>query len=162
MARQLASWGGHSFTYYQAQAYPVLQSTGRKATAFSDSADWFVTAEGVMPISYAGGNVEMILHWSSWTATTLNARWGVEFERLAAGGNRTDTQTFSAINAANFTVATPLSALKYSTFGTLTPANINSIAAGESFRVRVNRVGSNVGDTLVGLAYLNAVTINEL
>jgi hypothetical protein len=162
MARQLASWGGHSFTYYQNQAYPALQSTGRKVSAFSDTADWFVTAEGVMPTSYAGGNVEFIWHWTSWTATTGNARWGVEFERLNAGGNRTDTQTWSSLLVSNIGVPTPLSSLKFSSFGSLTPANVNNIAAGESFRIRLTRVGSNAGDTLVGLAYLNAMILNEV
>lgn len=162
MAKQLWVGYAHTASLLAAQAYPLGQpTTFHKVLAFSDSADWYSVFEGNMPINYAGGNVDIVLQWASWTVTTNNCRWSVEVERYADNGNRTDTANWATAQVQNDTPGTTVTSQAYTTFSNLTPANIASVAAGERFRMRVGRVGSNAGDTMVGLAYLYQVILVE-
>lgn len=162
-AKTLWVANAHSASLIASQAYPIGQpTTFHKVLAFSDSADWSSVFEGYMPIGYGGGNVNLILHWASWTVTTNNCRWQAEFERYAANGNRTDTANWGTAQANNFAPGSTLSSMGFATFSALTPANIGNIAAGDSFRVRISRLGTNGGDTMVGLGYLYKVILNEI
>jgi hypothetical protein len=163
MAKLLWSADGHAATFFQSNSYPVVQTTtGHKSAAFSDAADWTQIFTGVMPNGYGGGNVLLYLYWASWTVTTGNCRWTAEFERMAHNGNRTDTLTMGTLLPITDTPGSTLSSTRVTSFGTLTPANISSIAAGDRFRIRVGRTGANVGDTMVGLAYLMNAALVEV
>lgn len=163
MAKLLWSADGHAATFFLNNSYPVVQTTtGHKSAAYGDTADWSQIFGGVMPHGYGGGNVTLYLYWASWTVTTGNARWTAEFERMAHNGNRTDTTTFSAAQLVIDTPGSPLSSTRVSATGALTPANINSIAAGDYFRIRVGRNAANVLDTMIGLGYLMRAALVEL
>jgi hypothetical protein len=164
MAKTLWTADGHAATFFISNSYPVVQTTtGHKSAAFSDAADWTQIFGGVMLRGYAGGNVALYYHWASWTVTTGNCRWTGEFERLTHNGNRTDTLNFGTAQVTADAPGSTLSATRRTQIGgTLTPANISSIAAGDYFRIRAGRTGSNVADTMVGLAYLMRLELVEL
>jgi len=159
--RALLGTQAHSAILLQANAYPTLQSTGRRTIAFSDASDWSCTDGGVMPAGYAGGSITVVFFWASWTVTTGNCRWTIEFERMAQNGNATTANTFGTLVPVAQAPSTTLAAMQYCTF-TLSAANMGSIVAGESFRFRIGRTGSNVADTMVGLAYYYGSYFQEI
>lgn len=94
------------------------------------------------------------IHWRSTTATTGNVRWRVEFER---GNTDIDADSFDTAtegtSAANGTSG-------ISTTAEITCTTIDSIVAGDAFRVRVSRVGNDgTNDTMSGDAELIAVEL---
>ncbi len=121
----------------------------------------------VLPRHYAGGGITVLLHWSATTAITGNVMWQSAFERMSAIASAPldiDTDGF----------ATPVTWTAQATDPTLSGnvvidsqahtngAQINSIAVGDLFRIKVERLGSNASDTMVGDAELLGVELREV
>ena len=105
-----------------------------------------------------GSGLIVRLHFMMATATSGNVRWRVAFERcptrnLGAGDNfATAVEANGAANATSGVITTTA----------ITVTNIDSIAAGDLFRLRVTRVGDDVtNDTASGDAQLIAVEIRS-
>lgn len=126
---------------------------------FDDTTQEIAVFTGIMPRHYAGGGVTVYLHASLVSATTGTLGWDVSFERMDAA---TDIDADSYASAQAVTPATvpgtsgfPLVLNAAVTNG----ANMDSIAVGDAFRLRVRRDVAN--DTATGDAELLAVEIKE-
>lgn len=136
-------------------SHPVLDFDAAAAT---EAAVW----TGVLPSNYSGGGITIYLHWAASTATSGNVIWQSSFEYISDGSNDIDSDSFA-------TAITWSAAATSGTSGIVTVSNqahtngaeIDSIVTGASFRLKVERLGSNASDTMAGDAELVAVELRE-
>lgn len=136
-------------------AHPVLDFDAAAAT---EAAVW----TGVLPNNYAGGGITIYLHWAATSATSGNVIWQSAFEYISDGSLDIDSDGFA-------TAVTWGAAATSGTSGIVTVtsqahtngAQIDSIVVGASFRLKIERLGSNASDTMAGDAELVAVELRE-
>jgi hypothetical protein len=94
------------------------------------------------------------LWWMADTATSGNVRWGVSFEAV---GTDNDSDSFSSVTEATG-AANGTSGIE--TVTSITATAIDSLAAGDRFRLRVARISADANnDTMTGDAQLVAVEV---
>ncbi len=134
-------------------AHPVLDfdTTTQESAIFT----------AVMPRHYGGGGITVYVHWAASSATSGTIGWDVTFERIGDGSQDIDSDgwataqvvTAAAVPATSGLVDITNVAVAAGATGT------DSIAAGESFRIRIRR---NVSvDTAAGDAELLACECKE-
>jgi len=113
---------------------------------FSDSGTnkdlYFV---GVIPeAAVLTSGISVIIHWTATSATSGNGRWGAQWE---ATGTDLDSDSFDT--ATEVTTATSgTSGIEVTT--TITCTSIDSITAGQRYRLKVYRDSSDAADTITG------------
>jgi hypothetical protein len=117
--------------------------------------------ESLLPRNYNGNGLTVALVWSGTTATTGVTRWLVSFERHQADVTDIDTDGFATAKAVNATAPATNGARSYDEIAFTDGAEIDGLAVGESFRLRVERDATNVADTMVGDAELARIEIRE-
>lgn len=131
---------------------PVLDfdTTTQEATYFN----------GVLPPDYAGGGVTVSIFCAMTSATTGTVGWEVSFERIDASSLDIDSDSFAAAQTVTATTVPGTSGqiLKLSV-NVSNGANMDSLAAGEAFRLKVARDVTN--DTAAGDAELLRVLMVE-
>jgi hypothetical protein len=93
------------------------------------------------------------LRWTATTATSGNVVWSVSFERC---NTDIDTDSFDTATAAT---ATTNGTSGIVTVTDITCTSVDSLAVGDLYRVRVQRLGTDGSDTMVGDAELVAVEL---
>jgi len=118
---------------------------------FDDSTDETCYFPGVLPRHYGGGGLTVTVVWMATTATSDGCQWEVAFERHEDDTTDLDSPDFAAVQSAASTTATVSGQSKYTSVTFTSGAQMDSLVAGESFRMSVNRdvgYGSNLsGDT---------------
>ena len=115
----------------------------------------------VMPRSYAGTTgVTVYLHYAMSSATSGDVDWDVAFERIGDQQQDIDSDSFAAVNSVDNTTVPGTSGLVDIVNVTFTDgADMDSVAVGESFRLKVTRDAAS--DTATGDAELVKVEIKE-
>lgn len=115
---------------------------------------------GVMPQSYAGTTgVTVYIHYSMATATSGDVDWDVFWERIGDGQQDVDADDWGTANSVDGTTVPGTSGLVDIVSVAFTDgADMESVAAGELFRLRVMR---DIADTAAGDAELHSVEIRE-
>lgn len=127
---------------------------------FDDTTGESVVFTGVLPRNYAGGGITVYLHWAATTATSGTGGWLVAFERIGDGQQDIDSDGFASgqtVTAA--TVPATSGHVKITNVAVSDGANMDSIAVGELFRLKVTRDVAN--DTAAGDLELYAVELKE-
>ena len=121
------------------------------------STDEATTFVGVMPEAASlGSGLKVRIHWMADTATADNVRWGVQFQRLS---DDVDTATFDTAQEGNSAANAASGALSVLE---LTITTIDSIVAGDAYRLKVYREASDTtNDTMSGDAQLIAVEVRS-
>lgn len=117
---------------------------------------------GVLPRNYAGGGITVYVHWAATAATSGTGGWLVAFERVGAGQQDLDLDGFAAdqtVTAATVPSGAGADDTKITNVAVSNGANMDSIAVGEMFRLRVTRDVAN--DTAAGDLELYAVELKE-
>lgn len=135
-----------------AEGFPVL--------AYDSSTDETVDFIGVMPRNYAGGGLTLTLYWES-TQTTGNVVWNAAFRRINDDAVDTDTSHNYDYNAVTATTASAAGEVDYATITFTNGSDMDSLAVGELFVLRITRDADNASDTLTGDAFLVAIEIKE-
>jgi hypothetical protein len=135
-------------------AHPVLD--------FDAGATEAAVFSAILPRNYGGGGITVYLHWGASSATSGNVIWQTSFERIGDGSQDTDSDGFAtavtwSAQAASGTSGNVVIDSQAHTDG----AQIDSIAVGELFRLKVERVGGSGSDTMTGDAELFAVELKE-
>jgi len=115
---------------------------------------------GVLPFSYGGGGVTVYAYFSASSATSGTIGWDVAFERTDTSGLDIDSDSFATaqtITAA--TVPGTSGQVLRSSVNISNGADMDSLAAGELFRLRIRRDVAN--DTATGDAELLCVVMVE-
>ena len=126
---------------------------------FSDTLNEYAIFLGCMPDSAAlGSGIIVRILWTATSATSGNCRWGVRFEKMNSDTDYSDNFDYNTeVNsAADATNGTP-------SITTLTCTNIDSLAAGNFFRIQIYRDAEDTGnDTMTGDAELIAVELRSV
>lgn len=142
-----------------ATAFATLDTRNSLAVLDFDAAtDEAAIFSGVIP-DYAdlSSGLKIRLAWMATSATSGNVRWGVQLERcttdLDADSFDTATLVTSAANGTSGIV----------TVAEITATNIDSLAVGDTFRIRIYRDADDAtNDTMTGDAELIAVEVQQL
>lgn len=134
--------------------HPVLDfddaGTARLTAIFSD----------ILSRNYGGGGITVYLTWSATSAVTGTVGWTVEFERVGDGQQDVDLDGFATAQTVTATTVPGTSGLtKITNVAISNGANIDSIAIGEKYRVRIKRDVAN--DNAVGDVELHCVELKE-
>jgi hypothetical protein len=129
---------------------------------FNDTTNEFAIFSAVMPQHYAGTTgVTVYLHYSLSTAEIGDVDWDVAFERIGNEQLNVDADSFDTVQSVDNTVVPGTSGLVdvVSIPFTVSGDQLDSVAAGDLFRIRVTRDAA--ADTAIGDAELHAVEIRE-
>lgn len=133
-------------------SHPVL--------AFDTTTQESAVFTGVVPRNYAGGGMTVYIHWTAATATSGTIGWDVAFERMSDATTDLDSDSFATAQTVTAaTVPGTSGVVTVTNVAVSNGANMDSIAVGEAFRLRVRRDVAN--DTATGDAELHAVEIKE-
>ena len=139
-------------TRSERNAHPILQ--------FDPSTDEAIDFSAIMPRHYAGGGLTVYLHWCA-VATSGDVVWDVSFERIGEGMQDIDSDGFAAVQSVTATAPATSGNVDIASIAFTDGAQMDSIAVGELFRMRVNRDANNGSDTMTGDAELLAIEIKE-
>jgi hypothetical protein len=111
---------------------------------------------GIMPEAASlGSGLIVSLRWMATTATSGDVRWSVAWEK-----SNTDLDSDS-YDSATASTATTNGTSGIVTVTNITCTDIDSLAAGDLFRLRVQRIGGDGADTMTGDAELVAVEVRS-
>lgn len=128
---------------------------------FDADADESAVFGGVLPNNYAGGGLTVTLVWMATTATTGDVVWNADIERHQDDAFDIDADGFAGANAATATTASATGEQQYTDITFTDGADMDSLAAGESFRIKITRDANNASDNMAGDAELLRVIIKE-
>jgi hypothetical protein len=132
---------------------------GHAVLDFDQTTQEVAIFRGVLPRHYAGGGITVYVHWSA-DVTSGTVGWDVAFERVGDGQQDIDSDGFATAQTVTaVTVPATSGHVDITNVAVTDGANIDSIAVGEMFRLRVRRDVAN--DTAAGDAQLLAVELKE-
>lgn len=133
-------------------AHPVLD--------FDASTNESAIFGAVMPQHYGGGGVTVYIHYAMSSATSGDIDWDVAWERVGDQQQDIDADSFAAVNSVdNTTVPATSGNVDVVSVAFTNGADMDSVAAGEYFRLQVTRDAAS--DTATGDAELIAVELRE-
>jgi hypothetical protein len=139
-------------TFNVRNSHPILE--------FDDTTSWAAIFTGLLPRNYAGGGITVYVHSMAASAVTGTHGWTVEIERMDDGSTDFDSDSFaSAQTISTATVPGTSGVAMVQNVAIASGANMDSLAAGEMFRLRLKRDVSS--DNAVGNAQVLAVEIKE-
>jgi hypothetical protein len=124
---------------------------------FDDTTDEAAVFVGIIPANtILTSGISTVIHWSATTATSGSCVWGVQFEKTT--NQDIDSDSFdTAVTGSTTTSAT--SGIINET--TIISTNLDSLASGNLFRLKIYRDADATADTMVGDAELVAVELKE-
>ncbi|MBA4019203.1 MAG: hypothetical protein C0483_18715 [Pirellula sp.] len=130
---------------------------------FDASTDESAVFSGVLPRNYAGGGITVRLAWAGTSATSGTCRWNSSIERQDDEGQDLDSDSFATAQAAGATAPGTSGMLQYTDIPHTSGAQMDSLAAGERFRLKITRDADGTGgtDDMTGDAELFSVEIRE-
>ncbi len=139
-------------TFDTRNAHPVLD--------FDASTNEDAVFSGIMPRNYAGGGLTVYLHYAMSTAISNDIDWDAAFERIGDQQQDIDSDGFAAVNSVdNTTVPATSGLVDIVSIAFTDGADMDSIAVGEGFRLKVTRDAAS--DTATGDAELRFIEIKE-
>ena len=116
----------------------------------------------VMPRNYsATTGLTVTIGWMASSATSGDCVWDVSFKSVSDDADDLDTKEFAAVNSVAATAASASGEVQYSAVTFTDGADMDSVAAGEYFRMRITRDANNGSDTMSGDAELLFVEIQD-
>jgi len=133
-----------------ATAFATLDTRNSIAVLdFDDATDESAVFVGIIPEAASlGSGLKIRLHWMATTATSGNVVWDVSLERMTTD---LDSDSFDTI-ASGTAAANGTSGILTVTEITLT--TIDSVTAGDGYRLKITRDANNASDTMTGDAEL--------
>ena len=130
------------------------------ALDFDDTTNETTYFSCIMPRHYSGGGVTVYLHYSMTSAVADTVDWDVAFERIGDQQLDIDGDSFAAVNSVDDTTVPDTAGLvDVASVAFTDGADMDSVAAGEGFRMSVTR--DAVSDDATGDAELLFVEIKE-
>ena len=114
---------------------------------FDDATDESAEFGLFMPRHYDGGGLTVTVGWMATTATTGTISLDVAFKSVTDDADDLDSKAFAAANNANPTTASATGEVDYVTITFTDGADMDSVAAGEYFRLKVMRDGNGTTST---------------
>jgi hypothetical protein len=129
---------------------------------FDKDTDYSAVFSAVMPQNYAGTTgITVYIHWSADGVTVNDVIWDVSFERIGTGQQDVDSDGFAAVNSVTDTAPGTDGDVEVCSVAFTDGADMDSVATGELFRIKITRDADNVSDDLDANAQLHAVELRE-
>lgn len=131
---------------------------------FDAATDESAVFGGVLPNNYGGGGLTVTLVWMATSATSGGVSWDVSIEAHPDDAFDIDADGFAAANnSGSATTASATGEQQYTNIMFTDGADMDSLAAGESFRIKVTRDANatTATDDMAGDAELMRVIIKE-
>jgi hypothetical protein len=126
---------------------------------FDAGTDEYAVFSGILPRSYAGSGLTVTLWCMMTSATSNNVIMQAAIERRNTDA---DSDSFAAAQSSAATAVNGTSGIPFAvTIAFTAGAQMDSLAAGEPFRIKVNRDADNGSDNAAGDLELLAVEIKE-
>jgi hypothetical protein len=126
---------------------------GHPTLDFDSSTAESAVFTGILPNDYAGAGITVSLWWTATTATSGDVMWQASLEAMA--GQDIDSDGFATAQAFAASTANGTSGiLTKVSLNISNGANMDSIAAGTAFRLKITRDAANGSDTMSGDAEL--------
>ncbi len=157
---------GQAFDYFAPSdgLFPTAQPAGTVTRddelliTFAQLVDSDILFPGAMDEKYDGGTIAVDIYWVAAAAIADDVRWSVEWLRQAGGD--AISGAFAAPKTVDSTAPGVNGDIAKATI-TFTQAEADSVAAGDPYRIRVRREGTNNNDTMTDTAQLLRVTVEE-
>lgn len=127
---------------------------------FDDSTVEYMDFYGVVQ-GYDGGGLTVRLKWSATSATSGDCVWSGAFRRVADDAEDVDTAHTYDYNNVTVTAPSASGEVDYAAITFTDGADMDSLADGEAFILRVRRFASDAADTMTGDAELWPVPLIE-
>lgn len=137
----------------------LLRVNERFVLAFDAATDEACAWVAVAPQGLTG-TLSLYVHYFMASATSGNLYFQAQIEAITPG-DATDLDATTSFDTANSGNGTVPGTAGYAQAITITLTNNDSIAAGDVFRVRLNRDADNASDTATGDAYVYAVEFRD-
>lgn len=134
---------------------------GHPVLDFDAAADESAIFTGVLPRNYAGGGLTVHLHVAFTSAVANEARFDVAFERIGDGSQDIDADGFAAAQSVDVTAPATSGHVEIGSVAFTNGAQMDSLAVGESFRLKITRDADHANDDAAGDCELVAVHIVE-
>jgi len=128
---------------------------------FDDTTGESIEFGGVLPRNYGGGGVTVTIGWMATSAVTGSVVWGVSFKSFSDDADDLDSKAFAASNNATAPAASASGEIVYDTIAFTDGADMDSVAAAEYFRLKLERLPADGSDDMVGDAELISLEIKE-
>lgn len=128
---------------------------------FDPDADESAVFSSVLPRNYAGGGVTVYIHWSASGVIINDVVWNTYFERIGDGQQDVDSDGFAAAQTVTDTAPGTDGYVTIASINHSNGAQMDSIASGEKFRIKIEREGTNGSDDMTVDAELHAVELKE-
>jgi hypothetical protein len=145
-----------------AATYATLDiRNGHPCLDFDAAADEIAIFTAIMPRIYGGAGVTVYLHLTDTNDTNAahKSYWDVSFERMTA--QDIDADGFAAVQSGNIAPNGTSGIPVVLSIGFTDGAQMDSVAAGELFRIMVTRDANNGSDDWANDAELLAIEIKE-
>ena len=114
-----------------------------------------------MPRHYDGGGLTVTIGWMASTATSGNVKWNLAMKSVSDDADDLDTKAYAAANTVTATTASASGEVDYADITFTDGSDMDSIAAGEYFRMKLTRDAADAADTMSGDAELVFIRIKE-
>lgn len=156
----LGSFNANDATFPASNPASAFSRNAHPILTFDDSTAENVIFHSVLSEDYSGGDVTFNIDWAAETATSGGVTWGIEIERLNAGGHDIDSDSFDTQQTGNSTTAGTSGVITRTSI-TMTNAECDGWAAGDAFRIRLQRVTGDGGDTMTNDAQVLRVSMDQ-
>ena len=126
---------------------------------FDNTVDEYADWACVMPRHYAGGGITLTIVWSA-VPTVNDVSWACQIRREEDDSNQITGDFATAVVASASTTAGTARNLTYKTLAMTDGAQMDSVAVGEAFTLRIYR-DISVTTTVIGDAELHKIEVQE-
>lgn len=136
---------------------------GHLVLDFDASTDEAAIFKGVLPQNYSGGGLTLKLHFAMSSATSGNVVLEASIERIGDDVQDIDSDGFASAQSSGAVAVSSVSGqAKIATIAFTSGAQMDSLAAGEAFRLKISRDADNAGsDTATGDLELIVAELRE-
>ena len=128
---------------------------------FDDSSIEYLDFHCYLSAAYSGGGLTIVLPWKATSATTNAVVWGAAIRANPDDAEDIDAAHTYDYNTVTDTCASASGETSYPTITFTSGADMDSLAAGETFILRIKRDATNGSDTMTGDAELMTPIIKE-
>ncbi len=115
----------------------------------------------VLPSHYGGNGLTVLVRWAGATATSGNVKWNAAIERMDVGTLDTDADSFASAQTTTTAANGTSGILAETSIAFTSGAQMDSVAAGETFRLQVKRDAADAADTMTGDAQVESIVVKE-
>jgi hypothetical protein len=143
--------------------YATLDTRNNHAVLdFDDTTDEDAIFGGALNVRYDGGGLTVEIYWGAENATPSgNVVWNAAIERHQEDVTDLDSDSFATANAVTDAAPSASGELVKAAITFTDGADMDNLAAGESFRLKITRDANNGSDTMSDDAELYRVVMRE-